>query len=139
MTKRLAILSSILILVVAALGSGDENQETACPNGGVEVPDSSACWFGAELDQSCDDACARNSLVYDEITRTFAGSEGTDEGCLAVLDALEMGQGRVSSQEGDGFGCMLAVNVGRFRDPNPTTSTRHNQGAQRACACKPAG
>lgn len=135
---KLATLPSILILVVAALGSGAEDQKTACPGGGVEVPESSACWFAAEINESCDDACARNSLIYDEITRTFSGSEGTDEGCLAVLDALEMGEGRINSQEGDGFGCMLAANVGRFRDPNPTTSTRRNTGAQRACACKPA-
>ena len=137
--KRLATLSSILILVVAALGSGAQDQKTACPGGGVEVPESSACWFAGEPAESCDDACARNSLVYDEITRTFAGSEGTDKGCLAVLDALEMGEGQIYSQEGDGFGCMLAVDVGRFRDPSPTTSTHRNDGARRACACKPAG
>lgn len=56
------------------------------PCSGVEV--GGACWFLGKGSIDCDTTCVGVELAYDEATRTYAGSDGTDGQCEAVLDAL---------------------------------------------------
>jgi eukaryotic-like serine/threonine-protein kinase len=126
--------------------------ERWCPGaGGVVV--GGACWFlGARGDglgvdgPNCNEVCAAADLVYDGATRFFAGSDGTDENCIAVLRALD-------APGFHGFQRTLGVPLGCgvSHDPNfsghpdwirVTGSSRTTAAARggegRACACRPA-
>jgi hypothetical protein len=104
--------------------------------GGVEV--GGACWFLA-LSSSCDDVCGDAGLVYDDATRTYAGSDGTGLQCEAVLDALSVPADPFVDDwvASGGWGCAHAVLIeARFRyiDP-PTNSSAFFDNLNRACAC----
>jgi hypothetical protein len=110
-----------------------------CAASGVEVGGS--CWYYGANGGSCTDACTAVSLIYDDATRTFAGSGGTEANCQAVLDALgapgtTVGTGAVNPSYN--FGC--GYDVGwtlRLRYPNsPTDANAIDPGFRRACACQ---
>ncbi|MBI5502767.1 MAG: hypothetical protein HY907_21155 [Deltaproteobacteria bacterium] len=96
------------------------------------------CWYLSGEERSCDNACAAHG-GYDDATRTYAGSSGTDANCDAVLDALGAGGSATStlSGSGAGVGCFLMNMVdSRYRvQDTPTTPAATYLLARRACAC----
>ena len=46
-----------------------------------------ACWYLSAEERNCDDACSSHG-GYNEATRTYAGSSGTNANCDEALDAL---------------------------------------------------
>lgn len=113
---------------------------------GVEVE--GVCWLLAEPHEPCNCACADHAMYYDPITWTV-GSEGTDEACGAILDALGVPPGPVTTVElpvppegGDnGLGCVYHKTEGlRFRVAFPTTTaaavTFEWVDMMRVCACR---
>lgn len=116
---------------------------TECPTAGV-VPSASVgggCWYYG-LGMSCDDICDFVGLRYSEATRTFAGSDGTNANCDAVLAGLGLpgaDDADCTTIGIDGFGCFFPAEVGppsiRCTDP-PTTSSAGHVNADRACACR---
>jgi hypothetical protein len=46
------------------------------------------CWFVGGTGADCNSTCAAQGRVYDEATRTYAGSDGTNANCEAVLMLL---------------------------------------------------
>ena len=99
-----------------------------------------ACWFtGSELGQSCDQVCAGEGLVYDEATRTVAGSDGTDANCQALLDGFAFPSPWAGSADCDvyGVGCSsmpIEFVSGRCATP-PTTADASHPSVVRFCAC----
>ena len=108
--------------------------------GGVEV--GGACWFASAAGASCGDTCSAAGMVYDDATRTYAGSEGTNGACEQVWAAL-VGACPVVSEAscGQGFGCFL-TNFGmdyvRCTSPATTSEAASIVGSIRACACSAA-
>lgn len=104
---------------------------------GVEV--GGACWFLSESGQSCSDVCAAVGFPYNEATRTYAGSDGTNAHCEEVLDALGQPGDPVFSEMCDsGLGCVKESDSSqRFRCTIPTDPDAEN--GQRACACAASG
>jgi hypothetical protein len=102
-----------------------------------------ACWLFGALGQSCTAVCAAQSLTTDPATTTYAGSQGTDGQCMAVLDALGTVAGNlpfVTTSCGVADECMLAIGGSdsqRARctdtpaDPDASSSFH-----RRACACQ---
>jgi hypothetical protein len=76
---------------------------------------------------------------YNEATRTYAGSEGTNAHCQAVLDALGAPGGAVGTLggTGKGVGCVYMTAVDeRYRIADmPTTPNDVYTWCRRACAC----
>jgi hypothetical protein len=72
------------IALAAGGGDGDDG-------GGVSTsvctPVGGYCWYLSAHYRSCEQVCASYG-GYHEATRTFAGSDGTDSNCWAVLSAL---------------------------------------------------
>jgi hypothetical protein len=121
--------------------------------GGTEV--GPACWFYGTSGQDCNAVCAGAGLVYDDATRTFAGSDGSLANCDAVLTALSV-QGvpsdvdASSDRSGGGRGCATFNAIGYcpqvsspsldtcwWRDVGPTLASAAHSSTERACACKP--
>ncbi len=81
-------------------------------------------------------------MTYDDYTRTYAGSEGTDAQCDAVLDALGAVEdpAGLAQAEGNGWGCYVTTRDEdghrRFRDVAPTNPSRRRGIVQSACACR---
>ncbi|MBI5534295.1 MAG: hypothetical protein HY898_16340 [Deltaproteobacteria bacterium] len=97
------------------------------------------CWYlGVSEAQHCGLVCGSHG-GYNDGTRTFAGSSGTDANCQAVLDALNAPGGTVSTLvgSGSGVGCFfMTMASDRYRVADePTTSNATYTLAQRACAC----
>jgi hypothetical protein len=108
---------------------------SACP--GTEI--GGFCWVLGGDNQSCDQACAGIGSIYDgEGTRGFAGSDGTNENCQAVLDTLGApGSGPPTNPAcADAFGCAVTISGTRARCLDPTTSTSAIGTVLRACACQ---
>ncbi|HXC53297.1 MAG TPA: hypothetical protein VN634_20600 [Candidatus Limnocylindrales bacterium] len=111
----------------------------ACPSGGQLV--GGFCWYLSAAGASCDATCSGVGLVYNDATRTYAGSDGASfADCNSVLEAL----GTEGTQYGDGtcldgIGCFWqSFGIGRVRCTSPTTtgSAYDTEGtALRACAC----
>lgn len=103
---------------------------------GVQVGGS--CWFLGGDGLDCEVTCATVGLVYDDATRTFAGSGGTDANCSAVMDALGTAPGAASGGAcGPALGCNTDTPgsfVLRCTSPD-TTSSAAALGFRRACAC----
>jgi len=84
-----------------------------CPEQGVPVD--GACWYYGSVSASCDAVCGSVGLSYDDATRTFAGSDGTYENCIAVKDAVTAaGQGTCDpltpgDQNCSGFGAASGI------------------------------
>lgn len=119
-----------------------------------------ACWFLGAPEQSCDTVCTAIGLTCDPATATYAGSEGTDANCEAVLTALLGGacvdpscffQPNQICQDNAGFfvgiGCVdapfySATSTSRIRCGLPPTNCAASvpsvglRIARRACACR---
>lgn len=108
-----------------------------------------ACWYYGGIGESCKDVCALHG-GYDEFTRTYAGSAGTDSQCTQVLEALEAlsdtdGQLTVYTEE-QGLGCHVweialgteGVRAQWYRSLTPTTpeAASADPWMRRACACQ---
>jgi len=98
------------------------------------------CWYLGGEERSCDDACAGHG-AYNEATRSFAGSSGSNANCDAVLDALGVGGARTSTlpASGAGVGCVfMAMTDVRYRVTDaPTVAEATYLVSSRACACGP--
>ncbi len=123
------------------LGSGnvfiDVSPPLACD--GIVVNDT-CWWFSQNNGDSCDDVCALHG-GYDEATRTFAGSDGSDANCNQVMTALiPLGAGvdpdGAENQSG-ALGCAQDFSGTAFtvRFTDPTTSAASGFNIRRACAC----
>jgi len=106
------------------------------PCGGEEI--GGHCWYLGGEERSCDDACTGHG-GYDEATRTYAGSSGTNANCDAVLNALGVGGSSVSTLGGSGTGAgCFYMNMAdtRYRVADtPTASGATYILSRRACAC----
>ena len=94
------------------------------------------CWYLGAEQGSCAETCAAHG-GFDDATRGFAGSEGTDEHCAAVLDALDASGSSVYPlmEIGAGIGCVSLPDA-RYRvDDETTTAEATYVLARRACAC----
>lgn len=115
--------------IALVVGGGDSNN--GC--GGVEV--GGYCWYLGAEGKNCDQVCVSHG-GYHEATRTYAGSDGTDNNCIQVLDALGAPDGEFRTQSGY-EGCYQFEFEGksyRRRALYPTNSWA--SGYRRACACK---
>ena len=100
------------------------------------------CWYmaGDEAD-NCNDVCAAVGRIYNEATRTFAGSDGTQANCAAVGTAFV---GIAGTQDlsfcSTGRGCSMGFDPdsgyynGRCMTP-ATTAAAVGDVAFRLCAC----
>jgi hypothetical protein len=94
-----------------------------------------ACWFvGAEGD-TCTEVCASHELRYDSATRTYAGSDGSDANCTAVLNALGISGSTTGAVWGVGLGCFVEYSGFRRDYGSPTTADASHEDFRRACAC----
>jgi hypothetical protein len=113
-----------------------------CLGNGVEV--GGHCWFLGLEDESCDDVCFAEGLVYSDATRDYAGSDAQyDRNCGLVLSALGVPYRQVYVMTSTGLGCMYCasrpacgVAGPRRRDRTATTSTASSGIGRRACACQ---
>ncbi len=113
--------------------SGSTN--LTCGSGGVAV--GGVCWYYAADNESCTSACSSHG-GYNSATLTYAGSAGTAANCLAVMNALGVPGGAITSQGcGVAVGCMYdAPTPGRFLCTSPATNAGDAYvGGRRACAC----
>jgi len=106
-----------------------------CSVGGESI--GGACWYLSAEGASCDTACSGRG-GYNSATRTYAGSDGSNANCEAVMNAL-LGVNGVAVTDGDfgvgGLGCGENSNS-RFREIlTPTTSDASFGIVKRACAC----
>jgi hypothetical protein len=80
--------------------------------------------------------CAGQGKLYDAATRTYAGSDGTDQNCAAVATAFGAPMFAGSGAFGlGGVGC-AHDSVITARDLDPTTASAANIGLLRFCACQ---
>ena len=113
-----------------------------------------ACWFEGDPGESCDAVCALHG-GYNEATRIYAGSIGTDARCNEVLQGLGLSQQSgctdVLNRSSPGLGCAADFDFGDagcnsggggtirfFRYTATTTSSGTGGGLpfiHRACAC----
>lgn len=99
------------------------------------------CWFLGDFGESCDDTCVAAGRVYDDATRTFAGSGGSNANCNAVLDDLGVSLPPVSGPCA-AFGGIGCAAVGGFGSASvhcltpPTDSMSAFLPAVRVCACQ---
>jgi hypothetical protein len=102
-----------------------------------------ACWFLGEYGLSCNTVCEALGLVYDDATRTVAGSDGTSGACRTVLGGIGFDvEGEVINEyelsQESGYGCCDLTTIGLTRAIFPSTSGwAQHQDAARACACRP--
>jgi hypothetical protein len=133
------------VLDCAALGAEAETcrDSAAAPTcadfGGVDV--GGFCWFLGALGAHCNATCAAaGGLTYDVATGDYAGSGGTDQQCVDVLDALGVAAGPLLTTDTCvvGAGCADEPGiVSRIRcTVPPTDSTASFPGVNRACACQ---
>ena len=125
----------------------DMTPQLAC--NGTTVGGLGGCWYLGGLGQSCTQTCSAESLFYDDLTRTVAGSEGTNEGCANIMAALGApGNQNTPAQEASGtpLGCTVCPLSGcsmdwlRITTPTTTPDAFVNEPQfqvqyQRACAC----
>ncbi len=128
-------------------GSSDPGVETesetdtgsGSSGGGVQV--GGASWyFAPKVNVSCATVCEGRG-GYDEATKSFAGSGGSNENCDAVLGALgapvTITEVSNTVPGSVGVGCaFLPSLIMRVRDELATTADAVNSYARRACACR---
>ena len=92
------------------------------------------CWYLSEEDESCTDTCKSHG-GYNEATRTYAGSEGSDAKCEDVLAALGK-PGNVDPTASEfNVGCHYSESDSKgYRDAMGKT-TADAELDLRACAC----
>lgn len=121
-------------------GSGGSGGTPPACSKGVEV--SGSCWFLGDWGQSCTQVCSAQGGSYDDATRTYAGSDGSDANCTSVLSALNVQPAQFSYDNDCSYGavgCGLRDNGGGYfwrRCGNSTTADANDGSTQRACACK---
>ncbi len=98
------------------------------------------CWYlGGGTHPSCTTVCASHG-GYNACTRSYAGSDGANPNCDAVLTALSIPSPGTTSTligSGSGVGCFYMDVAGTrywVRD-TPTTADATYMLARRACAC----
>jgi hypothetical protein len=109
--------------------------DAQCTGGGKCVGGS--CWYLGAYGESCDTVCSSNG-GYNDATRTYAGSSGTDANCLSVLTALNGGTGSMNTSSSPGFGCWVydaAHSYARYRSTGTTDASTALGTTRRACAC----
>jgi len=94
------------------------------------------CWLLGAPGASCDTTCTANGLAYDPATWFYAGSNGTNAQCGAVLDALGAAPGAITNTGVGGAGCFYTAGMTRIRDSRTTTSSYGTGTLRRACACE---
>ena len=94
------------------------------------------CWLLGAPGASCDTTCTANGLAYDPATWFYAGSNGTNAQCGAVLDALGAAPGSITNTSVGGAGCFYTAGMTRIRDSRTTTSSYGTGTLRRACACE---
>lgn len=93
------------------------------------------CWYLGSAGQSCTSVCAARG-GYNAVTRSYAGSDGTDARCKAVLAALGRTGTLVRGWTNYGIGCGYSGSRPiRYAAPYTTTAGATAPGRQRACAC----
>jgi hypothetical protein len=103
---------------------------TGAPVGGF-------CWYLGAPATGCNTTCSARG-GYNDGTRTYAGSDGTNENCDAVFDALGVpGPGTTILLPGSGQGLGCTCHLGdRYRvEDTPTTEVALAPNQRRACAC----
>ncbi len=107
------------------------------------------CWYYGAIGESCEAVCAPHGS-YNEATKSYAGSEGTDSQCMQVLEtlgALSDADGQLTvSTEAQGFGCHVweialgteGLRAQWYRSLTPTTAEAASADPwiRRACACQ---
>ncbi len=119
---------------------GDVATGVAPPPACAGVSIGGACWFLTAQGDDCDTTCAAAGLLYDEATRTYVGSDGTNANCETVMDALGAeGSGApvdINSCD-NGYGCVTEFGD-RARCTDPVTdSIAIASSLYRICACSP--
>ena len=99
------------------------------------------CWYKGAIGTNCDDTCAAQGKVYDEATRTYAGSDGTNQNCTDVATAIgPVSSNAINGQSDGGYGCFDIDSNGsgflvRIDSPATTSSATPTQ-QYRYCACQ---
>ncbi len=112
---------------------------STCPPSGITF--GGGCWLLGAAAADCNSTCGSFGMVYDDKTKTVAGSAGTDENCVAILDALGTTGDVLDNPGGScttGLGCGVNLEYGfRARCGTPDTdATSIFSDVHRACACK---
>lgn len=99
-------------------------------------PYAGGCWYEA-VGVSCNAECAAQGRVYSDLTRTIAGSDGTNAACQALIAHFGWAEPFNPDLEcGDGYGCARDSTI-TARCATPTTSsTAGAVGLGRICACE---
>lgn len=137
---RAAAVALVLTLVIPELGFAAPDCPTIEFLPVAEL--AGACWYPAP-DTSCSAICSLAGLPYSSATRTFAGSDGTNANCAAVIAALgetvTITDTDCTSLGISGVGCAVftefALSV-RCVTP-PTTADALELDTARVCACLP--
>jgi hypothetical protein len=120
--------------------SGCTTDPTSCtfPCDGFEY--AGGCWFLADNGASCTDTCTNEGRTYSMLTKTVAGSSGTNLACENVLDGLGAagtGLDNPGFDCGSGLGCVVETNSERTRCAlGETTAGAQSLNVLRACACQ---
>jgi hypothetical protein len=98
------------------------------------------CWYASEPNGSCSAACAAHGGCNLAGTRDFAGSGGTDPGCIAVLAELGYGGYPHFDSSNNDLGCQFGWGVYTYWSTlYPTTCEAASYGESatvRMCACE---
>ncbi|MCC7253067.1 hypothetical protein [Hyphomicrobium sp.] len=94
------------------------------------------CWYLGAANQSCTTVCDSHG-GYNEATKTYAGSAGTNDNCNAVLTALGVTNMSFSTycSTNCGSGCLQHTSSKRYRTTSATTAGAKYSAYKRACAC----
>jgi hypothetical protein len=146
MRRILVVLVSMSIVLL--LGTANAKISTApCFGTGTQFPGSTipGCWFLGDPGQSCTQTCTAHGLVYDDATRTVAGSDATDNGQACeiiglVLDSpTTFSNDTCASPAQPGIGCIIDPGTppGGVRCTQPTTNAdAASLDSERICACR---
>lgn len=133
--SKIKTITFAVVLMVFAVSCGESGGDApGCAGGGELV--GGFCWYRGVLADDCDDTCLDHG-GYNEATRTYAGSDGTDAHCEEVLDAIGIPAGVLTVSGGCGaeLGCMYDSST-RVRCSGPTTTSSGFGGtSERMCAC----
>jgi len=142
MTKRRHMglaFGAILVSLAMALPAKAEVLVESCLNTGTKVVGAfPGCWFLGDVGQSCTDLCTSKGLVYDENTRTVAGSDGTMDACMTLQSVLGVLVGGCQPLLcADGLGCSYDTDntTPLYCTSPPTTADAASGDIERVCAC----
>lgn len=92
------------------------------------------CWYASAGSGNCTTTCATHG-GYNAATHSYAGGGGDNTNCAAVLDALGLQMGSVTTGGSATHGCGRSTMVGRIRYTGTTTEGSNLPSLTRACAC----